>query len=66
MVDIDDVGNAALFGSIPVLIIFIIWYLVFSVPEIEKCHKDGGVIVRIEGQDTCVKKDVLVPVETKK
>ena len=37
MVDLDDIGNAALFGSIPILIILIIWYLVFSVPEIDKC-----------------------------
>ena len=54
MIDADDVGNAALFGSIPILIIFLIIYFVWSVPEIKECHNDGGVIVRIEGKDKCV------------
>ena len=54
MIDADDIGNVALFGSIPLLIIVVILYFVFSVPEIKECHKDGGVIVRIEGHDKCV------------
>ena len=62
MIDADDVSGAALFGSIPLLIIFLIIYFVWSVPEIEQCHKDGGVIVRIEGNDKCVEP----PVEIKK
>ena len=62
MIDADDVSSAALFGSIPLLIIFLIIYFVWSVPEIEQCHKDGGVIVRIEGNDKCVEP----PVEIKK
>ena len=66
MIDADDVGTVALLGSIPLLIIVVIWYLVFSVPEINKCHEAGGVIVRVEGDDICVKKDVLTLVEVKK
>lgn len=54
MIDADDVGNVAMFGSIPLLIIVLVIYFVWSVPEIKECHKDGGVIVRIEGQDKCV------------
>ena len=62
MIDADDVGSAVLFGGIPLLIIFLIIYFVWSVPEIKQCHKDGGVIVRIEGNDKCVEP----PVEIKK
>lgn len=54
MIDADDVNSAALFGSIPLLIILIILYLVFSVPEIDKCHEKGGKVVRIEGKDQCM------------
>lgn len=62
MIDADDVGDAALYGGIPLFIIFLIIYFVWSVPEIEQCHQDGGVIVRIEGKDKCVEP----PVEVKK
>jgi hypothetical protein len=62
MIDADDVGNAGLFGGILLFIIFLVIYLVWSVPEIKQCHKDGGVIVRIEGNDKCVEP----PVEIKK
>ena len=61
MIDIDDVGEAALYGGIPILIIFIVWYLVFSKPEIEECHAKDGVIVRIEGEDLCIDKSALKP-----
>lgn len=57
MIDTDDIGNAALFGSLPILLIVIILYFVFSVPEIDDCHKHGGVIIKIEGKDECVEKD---------
>ena len=59
MVDADDIGNAALFGSIPILIIFVVLYFVFSKPEIEACHEKGGVVVRIEGDDKCIDKAAL-------
>jgi len=65
MIDVDDIGNAAVFGGLPLLIVFVVWYLVFSKPEIDQCHKDGGVIVRIEGTDTCVNKDALTPIKSK-
>ena len=54
MIDSDDVSGVALFGSIPLLIIVLVWYFVYSVPEINACHDKGGVIVRIEGNDKCV------------
>lgn len=63
MVDIDDVGNAGLFGGVGVLIVFLIWYLVFSVPEINKCHDKGGQIVRIEGTDKCMDTSALKEVK---
>lgn len=59
MIDADDIGYVALFGSIPLLIIVVIWYLVFSVPEIDQCHDKGGQIVRIEGEDKCMDTSVL-------
>lgn len=62
MIDADDVGNAGLYGGLLTIVVLLVWYLVFSVPEIEQCHKDGGVIVRIEGNDKCVEP----PVEIKK
>ena len=61
MIDSDDIGNAALFGSIPVLVILVILYFVFSRPEIDACHEKSGVIVRVEGKDVCVDKAVLKP-----
>lgn len=61
MISEDDIGNAALFGGIPILIIFIILYFVFSKPEIDECHDKGGVIVRIEGEDSCVDKEAFKP-----
>lgn len=63
MIDASDVGNAALFGSIPILVIFIVWYFVFSKPQIEECHKQGGIIVRIEGNDRCVDATALKPIK---
>jgi hypothetical protein len=54
MIDADDVGIAGAVGGLFVLVIFVIWYLVFSVPEINKCHEKGGKIVRIEGTDQCM------------
>lgn len=54
MIDADDVSNAALFGGIGLFIIFLVIYLVWSKPEIKKCHDQGGVIIRIEGNDKCV------------
>jgi ABC-type amino acid transport system permease subunit len=59
MIDASDVNSVALFGSIPVLIIVLIWYFVFSVPEINECHEKGGQIVRIEGADRCMDTSVL-------
>jgi hypothetical protein len=58
MVDVDDVGASA-FGGIIIFVIFLIWYLVFSVPEIDKCHEKGGKIVRIEGDDKCIEAAAL-------
>ena len=53
MFDIDDLG-ASCFGGIVIFIIFLVIYLVVSVPEIEECHAKGGVIARIEGKDKCI------------
>ena len=54
MIDADDVSIAGACGGLFVLVIFVIWYLVFSVPEINECHEKGGKIVRIEGKDQCM------------
>ena len=63
MIDADDVGSGFLFGGIAVGLVFLIWYLVFSVPEIDKCHEKGGQIVRIEGNDKCMDTSVLKEVK---
>ena len=63
MVDIDDVGNAGMYGGLAVFVVFLIWYLVFSVPEIDKCHEKGGQIVRIEGNDKCIESTALKEVQ---
>ena len=63
MIDAGDVGIAPLFGSILLPIIFVIWYLGFSVPEINECHDKGGQIVRIEGKDKCMDTSVLKEVK---
>jgi hypothetical protein len=54
MIDADDIGTVAIVGSIPLIIIFVVIYFVWSVPVIDKCHEKGGVIVRIEGVDKCI------------
>jgi hypothetical protein len=59
MVDVDDVGGGFLFGGVALGLVLLIWYLVFSVPEIDKCHEKGGKIVRIEGNDKCIAADAL-------
>ena len=64
MIDEDDLGNAVLFGGVPILIIFVVLYFVYSKPEIDACHEKDGVIVRIEGKDLCLAKDALKPAET--
>lgn len=58
MVDADDVGASA-FGGIIVFVIFLAIYLIWSVPEIDKCHEKGGKIVRIEGDDKCIAVEAL-------
>lgn len=58
MIDIEDVGDAGLYGGLLIFIIFVVIYLVWSVPEINACHDKGGVIVRIEGKDKCVEPPV--------
>lgn len=54
MIDASDVDSGLLFGGVIVGIIFLIIYLVWSVPEIDQCHEKGGQIVRIEGEDNCM------------
>lgn len=63
MIDADDVGGGFLFGGIAVGLVFLVWYLVFSVPEIDKCHEKGGQIVRIEGKDKCIDNTLLKEVK---
>lgn len=63
MVDIDDVGGAALYGGIAVFVAFVVWYLVFAVPaiinDVDACYNKGGQIVRFEGNDKCIATDAL-------
>ena len=59
MIDIDDVGDGFMFGGVVLGLIFLVCYLVFSVPKIDKCHEKGGQIVRIEGNDKCIASDAL-------
>ena len=54
MIDADDVGNGFGFGGLIVGIVLLIIYFYWSKPEIDKCHENGGQIVRIEGQDRCM------------
>ena len=63
MIDADDVSNGFVFGGVAVGLIFLLFYLVFSVPEIDECHKKGGQIVRIEGDDKCISTDSLKEVK---
>jgi hypothetical protein len=63
LIDEDDLGMVALFGGIPLLIICIIVYFVFSKPEIDKCHEEDGVIVKIEGEHRCIDEKILHPTQ---
>jgi hypothetical protein len=59
MIDSDDIVDAALYGPIALVIIFVVLYFVFSKPEIDKCHEQGGVMLKIEGEHKCIKKELL-------
>jgi hypothetical protein len=61
LIDEDDLGMVALLGGIPILIICLIVYFVWSKPEIDKCHEEGGVIVKIEGKHKCIDAKILQP-----
>ena len=63
MIDMDDIGNATLFGGLPLLIIFLAFYFLVSKPEIDACHEKAGVIVRIESEDVCVDAAALKPLK---
>jgi hypothetical protein len=63
MVDVDDVGDGFLFGGVAIGLILLVWYLAFSKPEIDECHKKGGQIVRIEGKDRCLDTSALKEVK---
>ncbi len=63
MIDANDVSDAGLYGGVALVVVFIVLYLVFSVPEINECHEKGGQIVRIEGKDKCMDTSVLKEVK---
>lgn len=67
MVDMDDVGEAFWWGGIPLGIIFLVIYLVYSVPEINKCeqpstdHPAGGIMVKdARGNEHCIDKSAMI------
>jgi hypothetical protein len=59
MIDASDVGDGFVYGGVVCGILFLVWYLAFSKPEIEQCHEKGGQIVRIEGEDKCMDTSAL-------
>ena len=65
LIDEDDISIIALVGSIPLLILVIILYFMFSRPEIKECHKQGGLMVKVEGKQRCVDADTLKPIDSK-
>jgi hypothetical protein len=67
MIDADDVGDAFWWGGIPLGILFLVIYLVYSVPEIEKCekpstdHPQGGIMVKdARGHEQCIDKNAMI------
>lgn len=66
MIDLDDIGDAGIIGmffpflGVILLVIFLVLYFKYSVPEIDACHEKGGVIVRIESEDVCVKAPEII------
>jgi hypothetical protein len=67
MIDADDVGDA-FWWSIPIGIIFLVIYLIWSVPEIKKCeqptadHPTGGIMVKdARGKEVCIDKSAMIP-----
>lgn len=61
MIDADDVGNGFLFGGILVGIVFLAIYFFFSVPKIDECEKQGGLMVKTaRGDAICVNKDAVL------
>lgn len=61
MIDSDDVGDGFLYGGVVIGLIFLFIYFHYSKPEIDKCEKAGGVMVKANGDAVCVKKDALIP-----
>jgi hypothetical protein len=64
MIDLDDVDDSFLYGGLVLAGIVFVIYLVFSRPEIEKCEKAGGVMVKSNGDHVCIDKSALVKSET--
>ena len=60
MVNSDDILNNVLLAlSIPVLLVLLVMYFIWSKPVIDACHAKGGNIIRIEGRDKCIDTSVL-------
>lgn len=59
MVNIDNVVMKWVPRAILLFVIFLVIYLFWAVPEIDKCHDKGGKIVRIEGADKCISANAL-------
>ena len=57
MVDGSDIELGGAAGGIIVLVILIVVFLVQSVPVINKCEANGGVIARIHDKDLCIDKN---------
>jgi hypothetical protein len=65
VIDSDDVGDGFLYGGVIVGLIFLVIYLMFSRPEINKCEQAGGVIVKSNGSTVCIDKGALIDSEHK-
>jgi hypothetical protein len=66
VIDADDVGDGFIFGGVAVGLVLLVCYFVFSKPVIDACEKNGGVIVKSNGESICVRKDSLIKVEQPK
>lgn len=60
MVDAEDVCEGFFYGGVIVGLIFLVCYLAFSKPEIDKCEQAGGIVVKTNGDAVCIDKSALI------
>lgn len=64
-IDLEDVGNSALYGSLAIVVVVVVLYLIFSKPFIDECEAAGGITVKSNGDLICIDRAAVLKKEAK-